>query len=84
MVLSYYYGRQQNQGQKSADAAVQYGAHRPMVHIPGFTDGHHGRCFQLKIGGPYEKCHILKLTLDHFYVAQLAQIALNKLPIDFG
>ena len=23
-----------------ADAAVQYGAHRPMVHIPGFTRSH--------------------------------------------
>jgi len=23
-----------------ADVAVQYGAHRPMVHIPGFTRSH--------------------------------------------
>jgi hypothetical protein len=34
--------------------------------------------------GSVREMPFFKLTLDHFYVAQLTQIALNKLPIDFG
>jgi hypothetical protein len=38
-------GNNKIKDKKSADAAVQYGAHPPMVHIPGFTDGRHGLWF---------------------------------------